>query len=243
MSDARNLFLASLLITTCYNKCMKILYLTIFISFNLFAVTLPKHRCQKEAQELISKWKSSDFWSRRGESLFITPTKTFGEWIYFKLEGDNSLTLTKTSQAKEIRVNFNNECKSNLKLVEHKKNRKDILGDKKLAKLIKSQKGLIYIWSPNMPLSYKQLTYLESEAKKHKLKLLVFVDPRHNVTKKDVPVKYLNTLDALEFKHRNAYIHYPTVMAFEDGKIKNKIKYGYENRKGFANDIKNFFNL
>lgn len=221
---------------------MKILILILSICFNLFAIPLPKHKCSEEATELVKKWGSEEFWSRRGKNLFITPSNKFGEWIYYKLEKDNSLTLTKTGSKKNIKVNFSPSCKRDLKVVTNK-SQKDKLADTQLYQLIKKGKGLIYIWSPNMPLSYRQINYLEEEAKKHKMSLIVLVDPKHKVSTKKIPAKYLKSLDALEFKHRNAYIHFPTLFAFENGKLKNKVKYGYENKKGFESDIKNFFNL
>jgi hypothetical protein len=225
---------------------MKILILLFALNLNqpTFAKLPLESSCQKPISRLLKTWGHKGKWLNKTNGLYISSTDQFGEWILFKKE-NKGITLTKANQSKHIKVHFSkHKCAQKMRVVLSPKKYYTAINDKSLKDLIAKDKGIIYLWSPHMPLSYKGIFKIKKAAKKRGLKLHVFMDSStHPAMASRYQRKYTQTIDSFELKMRNAFIHFPAVLSFENGKIKPSIKYGYENQNGYEKDIRNIFKL
>lgn len=215
-----------------------IFFFLLFITNLSFGTELPKLNCNSEVEELLKNWGSQNTWNTRGDQTYYSPTEIFGEWVIV-LPENGGVTLTKANEASEIRVNFSRDCKRSLKIV-------DLpmvpftKGDEYLKDVIKDKKGIIYLWSPQMPLSIRGISSVKAAAKSLGLTAIILMDNSNKIP------QYMNKnieVNSFELRMRNAYLHFPSIMAFENGKLKNTVKYGYENKDEYKKDLKKMFNL
>ena len=221
---------------------MKIEIFTLLFSLNSFAGINFLTECKPEIQKQIASWKGLNQWSHRNDDLYISPTLNFGNWLWLKDEKD-SITLTKANQKTQLRVNFSKaNCQKKMLLVPIQKIDTSLNGDEYLERLIQHGKGIIYLWSPQMPLSQKGISEIKKVVIKHGFKLILILDPNAKNLKPEQFSENSLRLDSFELKMRNAYMHFPSVLGFENGNIKDFIKYGYETSEGFELDVKKIFN-
>lgn len=199
--------------------------------------------CKEPIRVLLNEWEKKGSWEEKGNGLYIVATDEFGKWIWYKDEGD-SITLTKASQSEQLRVNFTKlNCEKTLMVI-GTPNETNINNDQHLKQKIALKNGLIYIWSPQMPLSYKGIFSIEAAAKKNKLELIVYMDPSAKVPRNHkYNTKYLRRIHSFDLKMRDAYMHMPSLFAYKKGQIMTEVKYGFETQEGYEKDIKNVFNF
>ena len=203
---------------------MKFVIFTFFFSLHSFAEINFLTECKPEIRKQITDWRGLNQWTHRNDDLYMSPTSQFGNWIWLKDEKD-SITLTKANQKTQVRVNFSKaSCQRKMLVVPVKKTDKAYDGDDSLEQLIKEGKGLIYLWSPQMPLSQKGIGEIKKVAAKYGYKLIIVLDPLAKNLKPEMLTYDSLRLDSFELKMRNAYMHFPSLLGFENGSIKDFIK-------------------
>ncbi|MBT4791281.1 MAG: hypothetical protein HON90_06900, partial [Halobacteriovoraceae bacterium] len=190
-----------------------IILLILFNAFCSFAkVNSPTiDQCKKQVKSVLNKWSCDNFWRHQKPSYYFSPTKDFGKWVILN-QDTSAYYLAKSGDRSEIRIQVDKKtCKSHLTTFYKKPSNKNIT-DKKLSQLVKKGKGIIYIWSPQMPLSVDGLPIIKKLAKDKKLNLIVLVDPKTNLNKirEYISSEFLKLPNSYELKMRNVYIHYPT---------------------------------
>lgn len=231
----------------------------IILSFFLFSldsnsIELPEDiACQGKILELAKRWKVSGEWKTRGNESFLAKTDIFGDWMIVQ-EAEKSVSAIKENQVRSIAVTFDKAtCRSQMKVVEKTKanqQKKDLIGrklldDRKIEGLVKEGQGIFYFLSPHMPLSINGIESISKAAKKYHLNVTFIVDPRTtNQVKidkiaRDHSLLQVYQTNSFEFLMRNAYIHFPAVFFYADGKILDFVKYGYE--ADYSWDIKRVF--
>jgi hypothetical protein len=109
-----------------------------------------------------------------------------------------------------------------------------------LARTIKKNpSGIIYIWSPGMPLSEKGLLELEAITKPNKIHLTTLIDPQSSqfITKEfDLDQNHKKAL-ANKLQRLGALNHFPAIIFYKDGKIITPILHGYEAPQGMKKFI------
>lgn len=227
---------------------MKIFIITILylFTFDSWAKIFTNQICQQKVENILKKWDSQNNWTYKESNFYIASTTELGKWIWYKDEGD-SITITRATQFEQVRINYNKStCIEQMMVVPiaEKQTHNYETDDEMLKQEIKENSGLIYIWSPQMPLSYKGIFQIKKIAQKKNLKLIVLLASNARIVgKKNFKNEYLKRENSFELKMRNVHMHYPAVLAFKNGSMVDKIKYGYENEMGYENDIKNIFKL
>lgn len=199
-------------------------------------------KCNNELRELLKNWKSQDFWQWRGDEIYTSPAEDFGEWIVVVPE-NGGVTATKANESNEIRVHFTESCQRKLTAVEKPNADSFLTGDNFLKDKIKDGKGVIYLWSRQMPLSIKGIAEVQKAAKELSLKVIILMDEKSKSVKNNYFLQDNASVNSFELKMRNAYLHFPTLLVFESGKIKNIIKYGYENKDEYKKNIQSMLSL
>ncbi len=216
-----------------------------------------QHACWGRVSLMTAEWGSSDSWQRTPPSepdqeAYKTPTGTVGSWIEFRAVSKEIFQLTKMSAKTSLVVTLDQTkgtCVSESVVKNYKYNEaylKTAYTDENLTRTLKAaKKGLIYMWSPNMPLSITNLHYLSKQAKELGIKLIVTVDP---ATPKDLIKKYVaegkikeewtQPMESFDLINRGALIHFPAFIPFKDGKPSRGPKLGYEDEVQTMNYLK-----
>jgi hypothetical protein len=235
---------------------IRILLLTLLISSSAWSYDkitdlgkkFGQHACWGRLSLMTAEWGSSDSWQRTPPSepdqeSFKTPTGTVGAWIEFKAVSREIFQLTKMSARSSLIVTLDQSsgsCKSASVVKNYKYNEeylKKAYTDESLERTLKAaKKGLIYMWSPNMPLSVTNLQYLSKQAKELGVKLVVTVDPatpkeliKMYVDQGKIRPEWTRPMESFDLINRGALIHFPAFIPFKDGKPDRGPKLGYEN--------------
>lgn len=242
--------------------------LLFFLSFNSFTLEpaskikdrLSKYSCYKEIDKMLKDWKTEESWQIEpilfsNVISFKTPTKTLGAWVRLKFENEDTLFVEKMTRNNILSKTFkkkSNNCNGEVAVrpfTYNEKYLKTAYTDEELQNaLSKNKKGIIYIWSPNMPLSVTNLDYLMKHAKKMGVHVTAVVDPatpKEMIKKlvKDGKIKNNQTkpLESFELINRGGLIHFPAFFTYEDGKLSRGPKLGYEDEKQTIKFLKDHF--
>lgn len=229
-----------------------ILFLSLILVFVVKASELPDDiACYQQIQELAIKWNAKKEWKSEEETKYVTQTSTFGSWVIYKV-GEKESSLIKEDQLSALRVTFNNktcEFKTSVTTKEDKgsedpKN-KYLLTDREVQKIISVGKGVFYFISPSMPLSLSGVENIQKAAQKFDAKVFFVMDPKEtNKTKieliaKNNKLKEIFQTSSYEFEMQKAYLHFPSLLFYSNGKILPYKKYGHDS--DFFWDLKRAF--
>lgn len=252
---------------------MKLLLVTLMLSlssFNASALETAKdinhriggHTCGEQVKKLITKWGAIGSWQMSPsfvnpgkEFTFKSPSLNIGEWVQIQFKTDRTIILEKLTATTIISKSYadkGNSCDSKIVLKSFEYNdkyMKNAFTDFQLKESLKrNKKGVIYIWSPNMPLSVTGLDYLLKHAKKMGIHVTAIVDPfTHKkavsslIETGKVSKKNAKRLESYELIQRGAMTHYPAFFTYKDGFLSRGPKFGYEDDKQTLNFLKERF--
>lgn len=115
--------------------------------------------------------------------------------------------------------------------------------DRDLEKILNSSlksksQGLIYVWSPHMPLSVRGVKEVEKLAKEKKWALTILRDPYANkvvadkvASREKFPKNYLRRMESRTLLQREMSLHYPSLIAFRSGHLSPGVRGGYDDPK------------
>jgi hypothetical protein len=109
--------------------------------------------------------------------------------------------------------------------------------DERLRDLVQqTSDGVIYVWSPGMPLSVKGLNEAKAAAESLGIAFTAVVaDARvGELEVSGVDAKYQQTLNSFELVYRNATIHYPTAIFYHSGKLIGSAIPGYKTSSAYV---------
>lgn len=120
--------------------------------------------------------------------------------------------------------------------------------DNKLRILLRENDyGLIYVWSPGMPLSEKGLVEIDKICKELGITLTAAIDPNAKAfINEDAQYDQLrqqsidNKLQSYTLQKQGALDHFPAMIFYKDGKIITPIIHGYEQINGMKKFIKRY---
>ncbi len=209
--------------------------------------------CKKEIIKIVSKIGVKEEWIRIAEShegtfIFRAPTKKFGSWVEIH-SGPHPMLLTFSNKKTRRQVWQKDSCKvkelkdlAPLKFLTRKA--KNSFRDQELSKLINSKKPtLIYIWSPSMIYSFRQMKDFITAAKETGVNFLPLHDNEEPIKFVKAALKHaklnINTrpMVSLELIMRGADLHYPASFVVGKGKISEKI-FGVKPVDFLVDDIK-----
>ena len=115
--------------------------------------------------------------------------------------------------------------------------------DDDLAELLKKNKtGIIYVWSPYMPLSVAALHEIKSAAHAKELPLTILVDGKAQpsatsewIGKKGVETRDVKPANSNELLARGLGLHYPTVFVYSGGYLSNRTYVGNKESRLYQN--------
>lgn len=185
----------------------------------LFSLALPNSRWQRN----ISTWP---------DEMFRAPSTKIGRWMELQIHVNGSMVLTEIQVGS--RHSWRIDARRNCFLSTTRAVRTDpkppleVFDDSRLEKVVRSHaRGVIYAWSPHMPVSFYGLPRIADAAKKLNLSVHFVLDPhadsaqaRREALRNGLPAEALLRMESLELIFRGMPNHYPTVVVFAGGRIR-----------------------
>ncbi len=117
--------------------------------------------------------------------------------------------------------------------------------DNDLARTMRQlETGVIYLWTPHMPLSISGYRSISAATARLGLALVPLLDPRADpdyavaaVTEAGMPAAALHPLASIELTFRNLTTHAPSVQIFAGGRLLDAMLPGYRDAEYYAQYI------
>jgi hypothetical protein len=208
------------------------------------AQLINKALCQQQIKKIIKGWHATGEWKKEifggKEVTMISPTSKIGYWVEVSLNNNEKFQAVRLiNEVHSVEVSFNRLCESSVKNINRsiKRPKKKGFNDADLVNYIKSHDyGIIYFWSPQMPLSLEGIKEIDRVAKKLNIPILYLADPKSKkrelleiVNKNNLPIpRPILRLSSIDLILRGASLHYPGLISFQKGEIKRQARYGHE---------------
>ncbi len=196
------------------------------------------------ASALEEQWHGTGEWRRLAPYPVpreASPTDSVGVWLERWHLANGSTELRRVSAAITLVASLSPEdC--DVRVTRHVRSfdsatMAHAFTDERLRELLTTTRdGMIYVWSPGMPLSITGLR--EAKAAADSLGIAfsaVVADARAGeISAAHVDATYQQTLNSFELVYRNATIHYPTAIFYRAGSLLGSAIPGYKTRDAYV---------
>lgn len=173
------------------------------------------------------------------QGISMGPSLNWGHWIFIKDNLEEAIIIEDVSDFKILQYTISTQnchvksrTMAKIKKIEKIQNNLSFLDSQSLKQKIENSEGVIYVISPQMPLSLEGIKNIQDATTSKKFSLLFAVDPNINSGQlnhlKEKIRAEIFTIDALEFNMRLPYTHFPALIYFRSGVLSLQVKYGYE---------------
>lgn len=195
---------------------------------------LEASKCEKSVSSFFRENLSLNDWRRVSDldtniKVYRSPTKKIGQWIEYNTDNNNTTHIVSSDGIRKVDFDPKTCLQKNSTAPQ-----KDAIfltstgsrfSDADLSKILRAKKNaLIYVYSPKMTYSAKNIDTFVSIAKKLKLQFVPLVSStvsasefEHDLGKK-FPFKY-KRLNSVELTMREMQVHFPTSLVVYNGKI------------------------
>lgn len=238
--------------------------LKVFVTFTCFSFAYAKPlifqspekiidsmNCSKMVKSILTDWKAENSWTKTplkdGNQIELkTPTKNFGKWVRLKIT-ENGQSVSLLSPLSQIQVDVSESCVKRVKTFKpREKQNNTAFTDEKLREFVKKNRsGIIYSWSPHMPLSIEGIKEIKKAAKKLDLPLLITLSPEGDLKwakkvakQRKLAANEVVPHDSMELILRGMTIHQPSIITFKNGKLARSARPGHEVSEIFYRELK-----
>jgi hypothetical protein len=203
----------------------------------------PADGCGATLAAVEHRWGGTGAWRRLAPYPVpreASPTDSVGVWLERWTLDDGRVELRRVSAHETVVAELGDGCA--VRTTTHRRTydaaaTAHAFTDEALrATLAAHPRGMIYVWSPGMPLSVRGLAEAKAVATSLGIAFTAVVaDAREGeleIVRPD-PAD-ARTLDALELVYRDATVHYPTALFYADGKPLGTAVPGYKSRDTYA---------
>jgi hypothetical protein len=212
--------------------------------------------CAREAGELLDEWETDRRWAREAsaseiEEIHKTPTRAPGVWLETRVSMPHRQieALRVTAETTTVVSWQGPDCEPRLGVVDRVYNparMREAFTDRQLARLLEGGgSGIIFAWSPHMPISLRALPQIQRAARELGLPLTVVVDPRADralvaraAGRAGMPRDWLRPLEATELLQRGMTLHFPAMLVYSGGRITSPLNPGFERASSYATFIR-----
>lgn len=192
--------------------------------------------CRAAAAALERRWGGTGEWRALAPypvAREASPTDTVGVWLERWHPGDGRVAMRRVSAEETVVAELDAACGTRATVHRRTYDSAATAGaftDARLRDLLRATpRGMVYVWSPGMPLSVRGLGEARAAARALGIAFTAVVADAADGATLGAP-----TMDALELVYRNATIHYPTALFYRDGAFAGSVVAGYKDRDGYA---------
>jgi hypothetical protein len=208
-------------------------------------------RCEAAIREQIGQWDG-----RLGAAItepalptglrsVRMSTGAIGIWLRVVEQGPGELSLERITSTRIERRRFDDGCAVAELAVATPGVPPGSFGDSDLiVRVARSDRGVILLWSPHMPLSVDQHAVLASVAGGLGLAVEALLDPQADVgyaarvaRERNLPAAALRRLGGIELALRGMTTHTPSLQVFAGGELVGPVLYGYRNAEALRSAL------
>lgn len=200
--------------------------------------------CASTQTELERQWGGTGEWKRMAPFPVpreASPTDSIGVWLERWQMADGTTEIRRVS-ASVTMVAVLDATGCAIHTVQHLRTFDPTaiaraLTDDRLRDLVRrTGDGMIYVWSPGMPLSILGIAEAKAAADSLGVAFTAVVADAHDADLRSLGVDsaYQQTLNSLELVYRDATIHYPSVIFYRAGALLGSAIPGYKQRGTYA---------
>lgn len=176
-----------------------------------------------------------------GDSLRHWPTTTLGAWVVDDTSAGHA-TLTRVDPATLTRMSWTADCTVTTTSRPRPAAPPPAFADADLARLLATGgSGVLYLWSPHMPLSVDGYATLVAATRARGLALEPLLDPAadrafasREATARRLPAAALRVADAVELQFRELALHAPSAAVFAGGRLIGSVLRGYRTAEEYT---------
>lgn len=162
------------------------------------------------------------------------PTRRLGTWLT-EVRGAETVALLRVTPSRLTRLEWSAGCEVRTDDTARPAVEAPRFSDADLEALVASgSAGVLYVWSPHMPLSVDGYRALAAAAGARGVSIHVMLAPgadrafaRASLSRGGLPPEALRVADAVELHYRDVHLHTPAVLAFAKGHIAGDAWPGY----------------
>ena len=160
-----------------------------------------------------------------GSRIRPFPTATMGVWVV-EAVGRFDASMTLVTPDGITRLSWNADCTETAEHRPRPRGPGASFSDADLAALVRAGRGVIYVWSPHMPLSLDAVAPLSAAARALGLTVTLLLDPAADpafaarvAAERGLPAAALRVADSVELQFRDVLVHAPAAQAYADGQL------------------------
>ncbi len=176
-----------------------------------------------------------------GAEILHWPTSTLGTWVV-EVRHPDDVSLRLVTDGDLTDVIWSNQCVPSTTTTTRPTSAPARFTDADLRRVIAAHpRGLLYVWSPHMPLSVEGMAQARILAERRGLSLTVLLDPAANETlARSVAAQHAWSpdtalvADSTELRFRDVLVHAPTLQAFAAGRLVGSAFPGHHTSEEYA---------
>lgn len=169
-----------------------------------------------------------------GGMVLHWPTSTLGTWVV-EVRGPRGASLRRVADGHLTEITWSADCVTSTIDTPRHGSAAERFTDAELRRLVAEQsRGLLYVWSPHMPLSVDGVGVAQIVAKRRGLPLTILLDPAANaalarsvIARHGWPLDSAIVADSTELRFRDVLVHAPTIQAYAGGRLVGSAFPGY----------------
>lgn len=202
--------------------------------------------CQREVQAQLSRWNvvsppRAQPSAADGGVVRHWPTATLGTWVV-ELGHAGEASLVRMAPDRITRVAWSASCAAAETARDRPRVPEPRFDDHDLQRLVgASGRGVIYLWSPHMPLSVDGFRSLRVAAEARGLAVQAVLDPAADrafaaasLAAAGLPATALRVADSVELLFRDVALHAPSIQAYGGGHLRGSAFPGYHSAEEYG---------
>ena len=198
--------------------------------------------CREIALELLVDWGSTGEFLLAADStdelrVLRSPTEKLGIWVVVAMDSGRIGRLLRVSPEAETEVRFDQQCKvsTSVRQRELPDDRGRSLTDVDVARIIGAGgRGIIYAWSPHMPLSVEGYPEIAAAANRLGLTVTPVLSSHANIDyardraqRVGMPEEAFALNRSVELTMRNLNVHAPAILIYANGALVSPVIPGF----------------
>ena len=194
------------------------------------AAAPPEARCAAERLAQHRAWHTQEPARDQppgpgGAKVRHFPTAALGVWVV-EIAGPDEVSMTRVAPDEITRIAWTSSCVAASRRQARPRPATSAFRDADLVALLRDGRGVIYVWSPHMPLSVDAIGPLSSAAAAEGLAVTLLLDPAADTafatriaTERGLPAAALRAVDSVELQFRDLLVHAPTVQVYAGSRL------------------------
>ena len=203
-------------------------------------------RCQTAVDQQLRQWgvlapPRQQPGTADGGMVRHWPTAVLGTWVV-ELGQTGSMILVRTEPARTTRVAWSAQCVASVTTSDRPRLPTPRFDDDDLRRLVAANdRGVIYLWSPHMPLSVDGFRSVRAAAEARGLVVQVVLDPAADrafaaasLTAAGLPLSALRMADSVELLFHDVTLHAPSIQVYGGGAMRGSAFPGYHSAEEYG---------